>query len=52
MDSKLEDKMVRKCEKSTAAARNWWKRWEKYMNWTLTKPDQQQDLNQDTNSTL
>ena len=51
-DSELEDKTVRKWEKFAAVARNWWKRWGKHKNWTLTRPNQQQDLEQDTNSTL
>jgi len=51
-DSELEDKTVRKWEKFAAVARNWWKRWGKHMNRTLTRPNQQQDLDQDTNSTL
>jgi len=51
-DSELEDKTVRKWE-------NLW-RWleidgnggEKHTNWTLTRPNQQKDLDQDTNSIL
>jgi len=44
--------MVRKWEKFVAVARNLWKRWGNYTNWTLSRPNQQQDLNQDTNSKL
>jgi hypothetical protein len=51
-DSELEDKTVRKWENFAAVAKNWWKRWGKHMNWTLTRPNQQQDLDQNTNSTL
>jgi len=55
-DSELEDKTVRKWEKFAAVARNWWKtvgkntRTGQHTNWTVTRPNQQQDLDQDTNS--
>jgi len=51
-DSELKDKTVWKWEKFAVVARNWWKRWGKHTNWTLTTPNQQQDLNKNTNSTL
>ena len=49
--SELEDKTGTVRVKLVTAARIWWKRWGKHTNWTLTRPNQQQDLDQDTNST-
>ena len=51
IDSELEDKTEIMREKVVTAVRIWWKQWGKHMNWTLTRPNQQQDLDQDTNST-
>ena len=50
-DSELEDKTRIMRVKLDTTARIWWKWWGKHMNWTLTRPNQQQDLDQDTNST-
>ena len=43
--SELEDKTRTMCAKLVTTAKIWWKRWEE------TRPNQQQDLDQDTNST-
>ena len=49
--SELGDKTGTICAKLVTVAKIWWKRWGKHMNWTLTQPNQQQDLDPDTNST-
>jgi hypothetical protein len=51
LDSELEDKTGIMRTKVVTVARVWWKQWGKHTNWTLTQPNQQQALDQDTNST-
>ena len=50
--SKLEDKTGTMCTKTDHNSKDLMEAMgEKHMNWTLTLPNQQQDLDQDTNST-